>query len=96
MVAQRRMLEAVQFIGSRHAGESVAAVTHAVMIRLVMLELTGVDGRSWRHPVRRGSVTEFHVENGTIQLVLHPEDADPTVPEAAPASLHASNGRAPG
>jgi broad specificity phosphatase PhoE len=96
MVAQRRMLEAVQFIGSRHAGESVAAVTHAVMIRLVMLELTGVDGISWRHPVRRGSVTEFHVENGTIRLVLHAEDADPSVPEAAPASLHASNGRAPG
>jgi broad specificity phosphatase PhoE len=94
--AQRRMLEAVQFIGSRHAGESVAAVTHAVMIRLVMMELTGVDGRSWRQPVRRGSVTEFNVEKGTIRLVPHPEGADPSVPEGAPAGAHATNGRTPG
>lgn len=94
--AQRRMLEAVQLIGSRHPGESVAAVTHAVMIRLVMMELTGVDRSGWRHPVRRGSVTEFHVENGTIRLVLCPEDADSSAPEVAPAGVHASNGRAPG
>jgi len=96
MDAQRRMLEAVHLIGSRHPGESVAAVTHAVMIRLLLIELTGVDGGSWRQPVRRGSVTEVHVENGTIRLVVPPEDPASSVPESTPAGLHASNGSAPG
>ena len=96
MDAQRRMLEAVHLIGSRHPGESVAAVTHAVMIRLVLMELTGGDGGSWRHSVRRGSVAEFHVEDGTIRLAVPPEDAHPSGPEAIAAGLHAGNGRAPG
>jgi len=59
--AQRRMIAAVQLIGSRHPGEAVAVVTHAVMIRLTLVALNGVQGESWRHPVGRGSVTEFHV-----------------------------------
>ena len=33
--AQKRMVEAITLIGERHAGERIAAVTHAVMIRLV-------------------------------------------------------------
>src|SRR5436305_11100477 len=32
--AQQRMIDALLLIGSRHQGETVAAVTHAVMIRL--------------------------------------------------------------
>ena len=71
--AQRRMLDALRLIGSRHSGESVAAVTHAVMVRLALMELTGVKGRDWRLPVRRGSVTELHVENHVIQLA-EPQD----------------------
>jgi broad specificity phosphatase PhoE len=66
--AQHRMIDALQLIGSRHAGETVAAVTHAVMIRLVLVRLTGVDDERWRCPVGRGSVTAFGVQNGTIQL----------------------------
>ena len=69
--AQRRMLDALRLIGSRHPGESVAAVTHAVMIRLAVMELTGVDGRSWRQPVRHDSVTELFVENHTIRFAAH-------------------------
>src|SRR4051812_35939693 len=42
--AQKRMIEALQLIGSRHPGEAVAAVSHAVMIRLVVAELTGNEG----------------------------------------------------
>ena len=34
--AQRRMLAALRLVGSRHPGECVAAVIHAVMIRLVV------------------------------------------------------------
>ena len=36
--AQRRMVEAIELIGSRHPGEPVAAVTHAVMIRLLVVQ----------------------------------------------------------
>ena len=55
--AQRRMIAAVQLIGSRHPGESVVAVTHAVMIRLILVALNGVLGESWRQPIGRGSST---------------------------------------
>jgi broad specificity phosphatase PhoE len=96
MDAQRRMLEAVHLIGSRHPGEAVAAVTHAVMIRLVLMELTGGDGGTWRQPVRRGSVTEFVVEDGTIRLATPPEDAPSTAQEIAAVGVHAGNGRSYG
>src|SRR6266576_2178661 len=51
--AQQRMIDALQLIGSRHAGEAVAAVTHAVMIRLILVALGGTDGENWRIPVGR-------------------------------------------
>jgi broad specificity phosphatase PhoE len=76
--AQRRMIAALQLIGSRHAGESVVAVTHAVMIRLAMVAINAVEGERWRHPIGRGSVTEFHVD-GTIQLAALPA-IDPAAP----------------
>jgi broad specificity phosphatase PhoE len=65
--AQRRMIAALQLIGSRHPGEAVAAVTHAVMIRLTLVALNGIQGEGWRQPIGRGSVTAFHVD-GTIEL----------------------------
>src|SRR5262245_48079576 len=40
--AQQRMIDALLLIGSRHADETVAAVTHAVMIRLAVMRLTGI------------------------------------------------------
>jgi broad specificity phosphatase PhoE len=66
--AQARMMDALRLIGSRHAGEAVAAVSHAVMIRLVVAELTGSDGEEWRIPVGRGSLAHFLIEDGTITL----------------------------
>ena len=74
--AQNRMVEAVELIGSRHAGESVAAVTHAVMIRLLVARLTLVDGEDWRIPVGRGSLTAMSVEDGRVSLVKLPEGTD--------------------
>jgi broad specificity phosphatase PhoE len=91
--AQRRMLEALQLIGSRHPGESVAAVTHAVMIRLTLMELSGVDGEGWRRPVRRGGVMEFRIEDGMIRLVAPPDD-DGSATASAVAVKSGSNGEA--
>jgi broad specificity phosphatase PhoE len=65
--AQQRMIDAIQLISSRHSGEAVAAVTHAVMIRLLMVHLTGAEDERWRRPVGSGPVTEFQVRNGAIE-----------------------------
>jgi broad specificity phosphatase PhoE len=74
--AQDRMVAALQLIGSRHPGEAVAAVTHAVMIRLAVARLTGVEDESWRIPVGRGSLTYFLVENGSLKLAELPKGDD--------------------
>lgn len=64
--AQDRMMDALRLIGGRHAGEAVAVVTHAVMIRLAFVQITGIGDETWRRPVGRGSVTAFYAEDGTI------------------------------
>jgi broad specificity phosphatase PhoE len=74
--AQERMVQALALIGSRHAGETVVAVTHAVMIRLAVARLTGADGEGWRIPVGRGSLTSFSVADGRISLAALPEGDD--------------------
>jgi broad specificity phosphatase PhoE len=74
--AQSRMMGALELIGSRHAGETVAAVSHAVMIRLVVARLTGLEGEEWRIPVGRGSLTRFDVTDGQISLAELPDGDD--------------------
>lgn len=71
--AQQRMMDALALIGSRHAGEAVAAVTHAVMIRLAVAKLMNIDDESWRLPVGRGSLTEVHITHGELRFVGLPE-----------------------
>ena len=74
--AQQRMIAALQLIGRRHRGETVAAVTHAVMIRLTVAGLTGIDDESWRIPVGRGSLTEFRIRESRIELSTLPAGDD--------------------
>jgi broad specificity phosphatase PhoE len=82
--ATDRMIEAMGLIGSRHQGEAVAAVSHAVMIRLAVARLNSVVGEAWRAPVGRGSVTGFQIDpDGTISLVHAPSGG---VPDSAPTS----------
>ena len=59
-------MDALRLIAARHPGEAVAAVTHAVMIRLVFVQISGISDESWRRPVGRGSVTAFYGEGGTV------------------------------
>jgi broad specificity phosphatase PhoE len=80
--AQQRMLAALALIGSRHAGEPVAAVTHAVMIRLAMAKLMGIDDESWRLPVGRGSLTEVCIEQGEIRFAGLPQGGQADVAPA--------------
>lgn len=74
--AQARMFEALKLIGGRHGGEKVAAVTHAVMIRLVVARLMDLHSEKWRIPVGRGSVTTFEIEDGEVRLVDLPAGDD--------------------
>lgn len=74
--AQERIMAALRLIGERHPGECVAAVTHAVMIRLVVARLTGVQDESWRIPVGRGSLTMFDVSSDSVQLRSLPQGDD--------------------
>jgi len=83
--AQLRMLEALRLIGARHQGEAVVAVTHAVMIRLVLLTVMVLPGERWRVPLGRGSITEFSVDADQISLVGLPGFAIPAGRPAIPA-----------
>jgi broad specificity phosphatase PhoE len=66
--AQARMLEALRLIGGRHSGESIVAIIHAVMIRLVMASILQLSGEHWRVPLGRGSITEVIVDGGNIAI----------------------------
>ncbi|TMB92072.1 MAG: histidine phosphatase family protein [Chloroflexi bacterium] len=70
--ARQRMLEALRLIGSRHRGEAVVAVSHAVMIRLVLFTDMNLPGERWRIPVGLGSITELAVDDDRISLVGQP------------------------
>jgi broad specificity phosphatase PhoE len=87
--AQHRMVAALALIGSRHAGESVAAITHAVMIRLAMAKLLGIDDESWRLPVGRGSLTEVHMTHGELRFAGLPEGGQADQMPAGAARLPA-------
>jgi broad specificity phosphatase PhoE len=77
MDAQRRIVEAIRLIGERHQGETVAAVTHAVMIRLAVLGIDPVEGEEWRIPIGRGSLTTLEVDHeGGMDLAILPDGDD--------------------
>jgi broad specificity phosphatase PhoE len=71
-----RMLEALRLIGSRHLGETVVAVTHAVMIRLAVARLNNIRGDRWRIPVGRGSYTHFTATADSIAVAGFPRGDD--------------------
>jgi broad specificity phosphatase PhoE len=74
--AQRRIMEAIALIGERHQGETVAAVTHAVVIRLAVFDIEHITGEQWRIPLGRGSLTRFDVGTDRIKVSALPEGGD--------------------
>lgn len=72
--AQHRIIAALQLIGSRHAGQVAVAVTHAVMIRLVLMMVNRTEDESWRDSVRQGAITELWLRDDVISLALTAED----------------------
>jgi broad specificity phosphatase PhoE len=95
--AQQRMMAALQLIASRHQGEAVAAITHAVMIRLVFVQISGINDERWRRPVGRGSVVAFDAKGASIWLAEPADRPDITAAGLAGlSSARAGHEQAPG
>jgi broad specificity phosphatase PhoE len=74
--AAERMLGALRTIGERCPGQAVAAVSHAVMVRLAVAVLTGRSGLEWRIPVATGSISRFDVRGESIEVAV-PRQVEP-------------------
>src|SRR5690349_1335945 len=73
--AADRIIEALRLVGQRHSGESVAAVSHGVMLRLAVLRVQGAPAGGWQFKVPTGSAIEFAVDAEEIRLVTPVADA---------------------
>ncbi len=67
--AADRVVDALVDIGARHAGETVAAVTHGVMVRLAVLRVYDERLPDWQFRIPTGSGLTFEVAGGAIRLV---------------------------
>lgn len=71
--AADRVVEALLYIGECHRGQSVAAVSHGVMVRLAALRARGHAIDDWEIPIEMCSATVFEVRGGVLSLA---EDSD--------------------
>jgi broad specificity phosphatase PhoE len=67
--AADRVIEALLALGERHPGESLAAVTHGVMVRLAALRSSNGPHGDWEIPLAAGSATVFEAANGKLSLL---------------------------
>jgi broad specificity phosphatase PhoE len=81
--AADRILAALRTIGSAHGGETVAAVSHGVMLRLAVLRVAGPSEHDWQFDIPTGSGLSFDVEGGKITLV---STLDRSVPKGDPTA----------
>jgi broad specificity phosphatase PhoE len=67
---EARVLAALRSMADRHEGDSIAAVSHEIPIRLVVASLAGIDSEAfWDVVVPTGSVTRIgHVADGLTLL----------------------------
>jgi broad specificity phosphatase PhoE len=86
-VGARRVVSALLEIGSRHAGQEVAAVTHGAMVRLAVLYVEGVAPGDWQFKLPTGSATIFEVADGALTVI---DVADRSTPDPYKASARAT------
>jgi broad specificity phosphatase PhoE len=67
--AADRAVAALRAIGRDHAGQSVAAVSHGVMLRLAVLRVAGASGADWQFAMPTGKAIVFDVHGDEITLV---------------------------
>lgn len=78
--AADRIVRALRMLGERHAGETVAAVSHGVMLRLAVLRIAGPITSNWQFDLPQDGSITFEIEDGEIRLVT--EIADQVSPYA--------------
>jgi alpha-ribazole phosphatase/probable phosphoglycerate mutase len=70
--AAERVLLGLRTIALLHPGETIGAVSHAAMLRLVIANVTDHPRENWRHELPNGSVCVFDVDGSDIHLVRMP------------------------
>lgn len=67
--AADRVVRALRELGERHAGATVAAVSHGVMLRLAVLRIAGPITANWQFALPPDGSLTFEIEDGEIRLV---------------------------
>jgi broad specificity phosphatase PhoE len=80
--AADRIVGALRTIGRAHQGETVAAVSHGVMLRLAVLRVVGPSDEDWQFALPTGSALIFEVNGENIELV---SALDRSIPKHADA-----------
>jgi broad specificity phosphatase PhoE len=73
--AADRVVRALTEIGERHAGATVAAVSHGVMLRLAVLRIAGPITSNWQFALPPDGSITFEIEDGEIRLVTRIADS---------------------
>jgi broad specificity phosphatase PhoE len=71
-VASARTLAALHMLALLHPGGTVAAVSHAAIVRLAITAVSDGPRSEWRRVLANGSVTVFDVSPSAIELVRVP------------------------
>jgi broad specificity phosphatase PhoE len=87
--AADRVVAALRAIAMEHPGQSVAAVSHGVMLRLAVLRVAGASDDDWQFAMPTGGAIVFDVTDDEITLVsaLDRSKSDPRKASDAPATL---------
>jgi len=85
IAAEDRVVRALKTIGERHPGETVAAVSHGVMLRLAVLGTVGQITADWSFPISTGGSLVFEVEGGVVSFKSNLE-GDIRTPETLAAA----------
>ena len=87
--AADRVVAALRTIAGGHPGQSVAAVSHGVMLRLAVLRVAGASDSDWQFAMPTGKAIVFDVEGDQITLVsdFDRSKSDPRKGSNAPAAL---------
>jgi broad specificity phosphatase PhoE len=88
-VAADRVVAGLRAIASAHPGQSVAAVSHGVMLRLAVLRVIGPSENDWQFALPTGTAIVFEVDGDEIRLVsdFDRSKSDPRKASDAPPVL---------
>ncbi len=89
-----RVIAALRSIAEAHPGQSVAAVSHGVMLRLAVLRVVGASENDWQFALPTGTALVFDVDGDGIRLVsdFDRSRSDPRKASGAPATVHERTG----